>query len=373
MALSFLLGFQGLFSQRTLHKSGSSVHSNKIGSCMILHECDVKILLEVLSNTLHGRGKAGPGGYIASSFTLKSVLRCLRCMLTHVENRKILATLVGPQLNNLLINIVAVHSLNVPKPMVDEEDAANSVCVWYELSNYSFLGLPFLPSSFADQTEREGDRSTAEGKATKTLVAYLYRGPATTASRHAAEQLLMKIPYLTFGTELNGLNIQAPILNQNDLRLDQTVLCRLDEVPVPNLKRSKPALGIFNRPIVCVRPFQNNRKMKVKRDESSRVSPTVIIYPNAILAAQQVSYDHHPGSEVDEIRIANALAEGARHQSKKYGYIWYWEDEAKESDGSSEVSWSNARRHESASFVDGFSIFGFECCAVDTTSTTRTK
>ena len=303
MALSFLLGFQGLSSQRTLHKSGLSDHSDKFGSCMALRECDVKILVEVLSNALHGRGKAGPGGYKASTFTSKSVLRCLRCMLTHIENRKMLATLVGPQLNTLLINIVAVYSLNIPKPMVDEEDAANSICVLYELSKYSSLGLPVLPRSFADQTESEGDRSTAAGKATKILVAYLYRGPATTASRHAAEQLLMKIPHLTFGKEMNGINREVLSLNPKDLGLHQTVQCRLDEVPLPNLKRSKPAKnGIFDRPIVCVSPLQNN----------------------------------------------------------------------KGSDDSSEVSWSNARRNERASFVDGFSIFGFECCAVDTTATTRT-
>ena len=363
MILAFLLGSQRLSSQHKLLKAGSLIYSNKLDSCMALSEVDINILLEVLSNGLHCRGKVGPRGYLPVSFSLKTVLYALRCMLTHNPNQKMIAVLVGPPINTLLLKTISFHSLDITKPKVDDKDAENAIFSLYLLSVHSFGDIPLLP--YTEGGNYQDGRSREDLSAMKVLVSYLCRGSATSTGRRAAEKLMLRMPFLAFGTEKIRLDGQDTPLQHNDLSLDQTILSRLDHVRLPTLKRgSEPFPDIFDRPIVCLRSPQKRGASKNKKggSVSLRLSNTAVTYSSAMLAAQELFFDQD-----DEIGIANMLAESASRQSMTYDYVWCWEDEEYPVSGTSYQK-SSHHWHPKQSFVDPTSIW-FQCCAADTTTT----
>jgi hypothetical protein len=384
MALSYIIGShrQGYLG------NSSSASSNNIDSSILLSESDVDVLLEVLSNTLNCRGKAGPAGYSVVAFSVKSVVFALRCMLTHVQNQKVLAALIGPQLNTLLIKALALHCFGENETNMDTETAEHVAFSLYLLSSHAFRALPFLPCSFVglqgDQGSCQNDKklrtsgAKAGESAAKIFFSYLCLEDISAAGRHAAEQLLLRMPFLSVGGEMKSITGRTRFLQPQDLAFHLMILTRLEEVQVGKLKYgATPSSDILYRQIACS-PLPQKKAYNGAEVSFFAQDGSVTVFANAILAAQHISFGSviaQQANSIDEIRIANTLAESANRRSSAYGYLWYWEEykfnnntpESDSMDTTSRQHHPHDRCGRSA-FVEAFSIIGLQLCAVDTTT-----
>jgi hypothetical protein len=202
MAISFLISSQDSLGQSYLLPLGSTINASLMDSPLVMSEHDIDLLLEVLDNTLHLRGKEGPGGYSPATFSLKYVLFALRCFLTHTTNQRSIAKQVGNHMNTLLIKALAYHTLDPTMDMMDSESAEYACFSLYVQSNYGFESLPFLPfslkSSLSDEIEYVEDVSA------RILSLYQSLPSTRVAGRHAATQLLLRLRYLKFEDQLVG-------------------------------------------------------------------------------------------------------------------------------------------------------------------------
>mmetsp|Transcript_2954 Transcript_2954/g.8076 ORF Transcript_2954/g.8076 Transcript_2954/m.8076 type:complete len:491 (-) Transcript_2954:1966-3438(-) len=199
MALSYLVGSQGHFGQTKLRSSASTVLANRNDSSLIMTRSDVQLFVELVANTINGRGKdgiCGAGKYLPGTFDLKSVIFSLRCLLTHTTNQERIAKLVGANINSLLINSLAQYTLEPSASVLDSESAEHAVFSLYLLSNHSLEKTPFLPETYAPNSTTVGDED--DGLAAKVLFSYLSLSQIPPAARHAARQLLLRIKYLKF-------------------------------------------------------------------------------------------------------------------------------------------------------------------------------
>jgi hypothetical protein len=137
MALAYLLGSEGHFGQTKLSSSAATVDVNSAESVLILPEAEVHLFVELLSNTMHGRGKDGPGGYSAATFSVKYVLFAIRYLLTHDANQILVSQQAGFKLNSLLMKLLAQHSIQ-RLPSMDAEAAEYACFSLYLQSNYGF-------------------------------------------------------------------------------------------------------------------------------------------------------------------------------------------------------------------------------------------
>ena len=137
MALAYLLGSQGHFGQAKLSPSAATIDANSADSVLILPDAEVHLLVELLSNTMHGRGKDGPGLYSAAAFSVKYVVFAIRCLLTHEANQILVSQQVGVKLNSLLMKLLAQHSIQ-RVPSMDAEAAECACFSLYLLSNHGF-------------------------------------------------------------------------------------------------------------------------------------------------------------------------------------------------------------------------------------------
>ena len=202
MALGCLVGSEGHFGQAKLSSSASTIYANPDDSVLILHDKDVDLLVELLANTLHNRGKDGPGGYSAATFSVKYVLFAIRCLLTHTNNQARFSNHANLELNCLLVKALAHHAIQ--KSLTMDTEAAEFACFsLYLQSNYGFK-LPFLPTFFTTRNDK--------GKLlSKVLTSYLHTPNITPAGQHAAEQLLLRLKYLYFAGSTSNL-VSAHIL-----------------------------------------------------------------------------------------------------------------------------------------------------------------
>eukprot|EP00980_Cylindrotheca_fusiformis_P010331 scaffold2299_cov131-Cylindrotheca_fusiformis.AAC.18 len=141
MAVSYLLGSQGHFGQAKMKTISSTVHANPSDSVLVLVKSEAELLVELLADTLHNRGKEGAGGYSATTMSAKSVLFALRCLLVHTMNQDLLAKVAGRILNSLLIKALAHHSAK-PESDLDAEAAE------YAAGGPMFSHLVLLPRVF---------------------------------------------------------------------------------------------------------------------------------------------------------------------------------------------------------------------------------
>jgi hypothetical protein len=138
MALAYLLGSEGHFGQVKLSSFTATIDANSADSVLILPEAEVHLLVELLSNTMHGRGKDGSGRYSAATFSVKYVVFAIRCLLTHEANQILVSQQeVGVKLNSLLMKLLAQHSIQ-KVPSMDAEAAEYACFSLYLQSNHGF-------------------------------------------------------------------------------------------------------------------------------------------------------------------------------------------------------------------------------------------
>jgi hypothetical protein len=136
MALAMMLGSQGNYGQakaRTAH----SLYLCPDDSLLLLSEKEAIRFVELLADTLHGRPKDGPGGYLLTTFTVRCVLFAIRCLLTNDWNQILFANVAGPRLNALLMKALAQHAVDNIRS-IDEVAGEHAVFSLYLLSNYGF-------------------------------------------------------------------------------------------------------------------------------------------------------------------------------------------------------------------------------------------
>jgi hypothetical protein len=167
-----------------------------MNSPLLMSEHDIVLFLEVLDNTLHLRGKEGPGGYLSGTFTLKYVLFALRCFLTHSANQNAIAKQVGNQMNTLLIKAVAYQTIYPMLDLADQESADYACFSLYLQSSYGFESLPFLPCTLASSGSNEIEYF--KDISARVLSSYQVLPNISIAGRHAATQLLQRLRYLKF-------------------------------------------------------------------------------------------------------------------------------------------------------------------------------
>lgn len=162
-----------------------------------MSESDLYLLVELLENTMDRRGKDGPGGYSSATFSPKSVLLSLRCLLTHTSNQLAVATHMGVETNRLLMKALAMFAASAEDCRLDAESAEYAVFGLYLQSNYGFENLQFLPAVYS-RLENDGEGIVGDLSA-RVLTCYLSQSKnLRPAGQHAAEQLLLRLKYLNF-------------------------------------------------------------------------------------------------------------------------------------------------------------------------------
>lgn len=307
MALSFLFGSEGHFGQ-----DGSSNFEYQEDD-LIVKGLEAPLLVELLSNVVHGRGKKNPGGYSPTMFNPKKVLFAIRCLLTNRTNVKTFFVSCGVKLNILLLKVIALHSIQNASTL-DVEAAEDACFSLYLLSTHGFTA-PFLPP--------QDDEYPFE----KVLIAYLKNTNCSQAGKHAAKQLLLRYPYLNFSGSIN--DDEPKVLKKSDLVLDSSLIKVIDQMLFENeIKGEEPLDDIFGRPMLRynIRSKDGKRPTPWSIDESDEA----VSFNSALDAIKSFSY----GSkfvqhviDIDDIKLANDIAKCANgERAKAYGFRWAWQD-----------------------------------------------
>lgn len=115
-------------------KSLSMVRSSRL---ILVSKADVEQLVDVLGHTLHRRPKPHPGGFSASTFSLKYVLRAVWTILANPKNQEQFAETNMEMVNAFFIKILALHAFQKVS-FVDAESAEYACHSLYLLSHYGF-------------------------------------------------------------------------------------------------------------------------------------------------------------------------------------------------------------------------------------------
>jgi hypothetical protein len=235
MVLACLVGGEGHFGQPRLNISSSALRLDD--SAMLILPDEARQLVELFADTLHKRGKNGPGGYSSNTFSVKTVLQAIRCLLVTVSNQRTFMSTCGIKLSSLLLKSLARHCFD-DESTIDAKAAEHASFSLYLISNLGFL-RPFLPKFY------EGDELVA-----KILTKYLFFEKTTPPGRHAAEQLLLRQPFLVYDGYINSQESTVA----SDYELDSDLLQKLNcFVAQPRADGTKPLEDIFDRPILKCR------------------------------------------------------------------------------------------------------------------------
>jgi hypothetical protein len=235
MVLACLVGGEGHFGQPRLNISSSALRLDD--SAMLILPDEARQLVELFADTLHKRGKNGPGGYSSNTFSAKTVLQAIRCLLVTVSNQRTFMSTCGIKLSSLLLKSLARHCFD-DESTIDAKAAEHASFSLYLISNLGFL-RPFLPTFYED------DELVA-----KILTKYLFFEKTTAPGRHAAEQLLLRQPFLVYDGYINSQEYTVA----SDYELDFDLLQKLNCVVVqPRADGTKPLKDIFDRPILKCR------------------------------------------------------------------------------------------------------------------------
>jgi len=350
MALSFLIGGEGHYGQ----PKSSYRHPDE--STILLMSSESSALLDLASNVLHQRGKEGPGGYSAATFTAKGIIYSIRCLLTSNMNQNTFAMAGGTGLNVLLLKAIAQHSL-LQMQTVDVEAAEHACFSLYLLSSFGFKN-PFLP-----------DRLVRNRAIESVLTSYMNLESITPAGRHAAEQLLLRLPHLML--EDSAAMRDEPANSDfdfDDTMLEAALQVNLDQDP---MQGARPMDMIFSRPIL------RSRNSKKNAESPWDNKATIKAYPSALHAVQDLSFGSkkvHHMDPIDDILIADNIANSANgEKTESYNFLWSWEDAAQEIHKNLERKPSAVKeifKKVKPSFKsdpnnddEPFSFFGFKCGA----------
>ena len=318
MTLSYLFGSEGHFGQAI----GPVLLQNDAAD-LLIKGVEAPLLVELLANTLHGRGKEGPGGYSATTFNCKKVLFAIRCLLTNKLNVKTFNFTCGVKLNALLFKAISLHSIQ-ELPIVDTEAAEDACFSLYLLSHYGFTG-PFLPK--------------AGYPFGKVLNWYCKKDSCTEAGRHAAKQLLLRSPYLDLEGSICEDDEPSSIPN-SDFELGKALLHAAESLSIgEHPSGAQPLDDIFGRPIR--RRLIDN--ITGEREESNIYEsfPSGKLFNTferifkknlnslflALDASKNFSFGFTRNNALDDVYIANNLAICASGgQAQSYGFEWMWED-----------------------------------------------
>ena len=253
MALACLVGGEGHYGQPRANVSSSVLQSDD--SAMLIMPDEAKQLVELLANALHQRCKNGPGGYSINTFSAKCVLQAVRCLLVTISNQKTFMSSCGIKLNGLLLKALARHSIQ--RDQTIDAEAAECACFsLYLLSNLGFK-RPFLPQNYEE-----------DGLAEKVLTSYLHVENTTHAGRHAADQLLLRLPNLIF----NGYVSDHESTVASDYEFEAALLNEAQNIIVQNRAiGTKPMDEIFDRPILRSRTPKKGEP-EGPRQKAGRVS-----------------------------------------------------------------------------------------------------
>jgi hypothetical protein len=308
MTLSYLFGSEGHFGQ------GGSDKLKYRSEDIIVKGSEATSLVEMLSNVLHGRGKADPGGYSPSTFNTKKTLFAIRCLLTNRTNVKTFFVTCGVKLNVLLLKAIAFHSIQ--RMSGTDIEAAEDACFsLYLLSSYGFMA-PFLPPL------EEGYPFE------KILTAYLHRENCSPVGKHAATQLLLRHPYLNCAGNIR--DDEPHHIDESDLIFDASLLDVVDEMSLScNLVGEEPLDDIFGRPLTRsnLKQDKTGKKQMPWDNVDGEMSMS---FHSALDAMKELSYGSkifsHSG-DIDDIKIANDIAKCANgEKTKAYGFRWEWQD-----------------------------------------------
>jgi hypothetical protein len=172
IALAYLIGSEGHFGQPNIRRAAAGMgiigsalpttsdsfspvsggrrttHTAQDAAFLKLSAREPLLFVELLANTIHGRGKNGPGGYSPATISTKFVLYAVRCLLTQHFNQTLFAALnssgVGVKLNILLLKVLAWYTVSKTTKTVicdcpddiDAETAEYAVFSLYLMSNH---------------------------------------------------------------------------------------------------------------------------------------------------------------------------------------------------------------------------------------------
>jgi hypothetical protein len=248
MVLACLVGGEGHFGQPRVNVSSSVLRLDD--SAMLVLPDEARRLVELFADTLHKRGKNGPGGYSGNTFSPKTVLQAIRCLLVTVSNQKTFMSTCGIKLTSLLLKSLARHCFG-DDSTIDAKSAEHACFSLYLISNLGFL-RPFLPILY-EEDELVG----------KVLTKYLYFEKTTPPGRHAAEQLLLRLPFLIFDGHINSQESTVA----SDYEFESDLLLKVNDfILQPRAIGTKPLDDIFDRPIL------KRRIPKKGEPETRRVS-----------------------------------------------------------------------------------------------------
>jgi hypothetical protein len=308
MTLSYLFGSEGHFGQ------GGSDKLKYRPDDMIVKGSEATLLVEMLSNVLHGRGKVGPGGYNSTTFNAKKALFAIRCLLTNRTNVKTFFVACGVKLNVLLLKAIAFHSIQ-RMTSIDVEAAEDACFSLYLLSIYGFMAhfLPPLEEGYPFE---------------KILTAYSQREDCSHAGKHAATQLLLRHPYLKCSGNIK--DDEPHHIDESDLIFDSSLLDVIDEMSLSsNLVGEEPLDDIFGRPLTRSK-LQHDKNEKKRTPWENPDGEIYVSFNSALDAVKELSYGSKIFSnngDIDDIKIANDIAKCAiGEKTKAYGFRWEWQD-----------------------------------------------
>jgi len=321
MALAYIVGGDGHYGQAKMRNGAYPDES-----VLLIIDSEGSKLEELLANVLHQRAKEGEGGYSAATFTIKGVLFAIRCLLTNNLNQSTIVTSIGPRLNCLLFKALAQHSM-ARILTIDAEAAEHAAFSLYLLSNYCFFQNAFLSTDIFNLS-------------VKILTSYLHMENITPAGQHAADQLLLRLPYLQHA----DLDLFYDGSQKEDYNLDEDLSQLAMNIHVERrICGAEPLQVIFNRPILRRRAPKKNEELSWNLAEESNLSNgngpqkgsrQIQVYPNALLAVQDLSFGstkvRHMDA-IDDVLIANNIANSADgEKTESYNFMWNWQDAAEE-------------------------------------------
>ncbi|GAX26806.1 hypothetical protein FisN_9Lh075 [Fistulifera solaris] len=327
IAIAFLCGSEGHYGQPVCPRSMRENNENSVslgrdvGSCthLFMSDAEAAQLVELLANMLHQRSKDGPAGYSSSTFSVKYILFAIRCLLTQTHNQTCIAKTLALPCNALLTKALAMHLWQPEIIHLDPEAAEHAIFCLYLMSNHGFR-TPFLPKEYGN------DLDLKKSLAAKVFHSYRKRADITLAGKHAAEQLLLRLRYMTFQGSVSDLNMTiCPSTQASDYAFDPQLLNASQSVIVTKLTFGAcPRKDIFDRPILRRRAHHENKVMPVFGRDAD-------YFPSALQAAQEFSFGstkvRHVG-QIDVVLIANNIANSANGQkTQSYSFVWNWQEE----------------------------------------------